>query len=104
MTRLGYAMVAGVAAMVALAPAAQADVQSFLSTVRMYGISGSDSVLLDWGLRVCTDLSSGYTPARISRNVYLNTNIMQTSDADHFVGAAIGGLCPQYAYRIGALV
>jgi hypothetical protein len=90
--------------MVALAPAAQADAQTFLSTVRMYGITGSDSVLLDWGMRVCVDLSSGYTPARISRNVYLNTAIMQTSGADQFVGAAIGGLCPQYAYRIGALV
>lgn len=103
MKRLGYAMV-GVAAAVALAPTANADALAFIEVVRDHGIVGSNSALMDWGLRVCVDLSAGYTPTTIARNVYLNTDIMDRSLADYFVGAAIGGLCPQFSYRVGAMV
>lgn len=105
MKTLGAALV-GVA--LALAPTANASVEDFLWNVRQRNIVGTDAVLVDWGLRVCVDLGRGYTPALITRNVYLNTNIMTEEAAMWFVAAAISGLCPEFRqqpyYGYGSMV
>jgi hypothetical protein len=79
-----------------MAPPANATVEDFLWNVRQHNITGSDGVLVDWGLRVCVDLGRGYTPALVTRNVYLHTDIMTEDAAMWFVAAAVSGLCREF--------
>ena len=82
------------------APVAQADdVEFFLDKLHQRGIyaSGGDSTLLRAGLEVCDQLESGRTPLQVAAFVYRNTDhSISSGDAGYIVGAAIGGLCPEY--------
>ncbi len=97
MNRLGYAIAAGVVTATVMAPTAQADQSSFVEAVLGAGITGSADTIINWGLRVCVDLGAGYSPAQISRNVWLHTDLISQRDGRLFVAAAIVHLCPRFS-------
>jgi len=90
----------GAAALFA-APVANADdVGFYLDKLHQRGIYGSDGdrSLLRAGLEVCNQLDNGKTPMQVASMVYAYTDeSIDSGDAGYIVGAAIGGLCPEYS-------
>ena len=92
------ALLAGVAVLTA-APAGADDVQGYLDALHERGIgAGSgDGTLVQAGQQVCDMIESGMTPMATAMRVYRDTDAsIDAEDAGFIVGAAIGGLCPEY--------
>ena len=70
---------------VAVAAPALATEGEFLNDLRNDGFTGSDSVLLDWGYRICDDWQDGINRDKIIENVYQNTDESITRDDAKFV-------------------
>lgn len=102
--RSALAVIAVAATALAAAPEAKADdVQAFIEILRERGISArsGDGSLVAAGQFVCTGIGEGYTPMDMAQFVYENTdNSITMEDAGFIVGAAVGGLCPEYSYLI----
>ena len=71
-------------AVVVAAPALATEGE-FLNDLRNDGFTGSDSVLLDWGYRICDDWQDGINRDKIIENVYQNTDESITRDDAKFV-------------------
>lgn len=89
-----------VAVGVALAPTAQADdVQRYLDLLHERGITAGngDGTLVQVGQEICDLIEVGRTPLSVAMQVYRETDsTISAEDAGYIVGAAIGGLCPEY--------
>ncbi len=82
---------------------AKADVQSYLDALHSEGFyhEDGDGMLVSIGMDICEYLGDGWPPMAVAREVYRNTPAeIDPGDAGYIVGAAIGGLCPQYAGMI----
>lgn len=98
--KLVAALVAGG---VALAPPAQADdVQSYLDVLHERGITArsGDGTLVQMGMQICDLIAAGNSPVSVAAKVYRETDsTISAGDAGYIVGAAIGGLCPEFSGR-----
>lgn len=92
---------AAIAALVVLAPTANANPQDFLNDLYdhgWYSDTGSAALVAD-GYRVCQMLNST-TGDVVARYVYENTGVTVTrSDAMEFVVFAVEDLCPWHDHR-----
>ncbi len=89
---------------VALAPSAQADdVQGYLDALHERGIVNysGDGTLVQAGMYICDQIATGRTPMSVAMEVYRDTDVsIDHEDAGFIVGAAIGGLCPEFAHLV----
>lgn len=82
------------------APARADDVQRYLDLLHQRGISAGsgDGTLVQAGMQVCDLIAAGWSPLAVATKVYRETDsTISAGDAGYIVGAAIGGLCPEYA-------
>ena len=82
---------------------AKADVQGYLDTLHGHGFyhDDGDGRLVALGMDICDAVGEGWSPLSVAREVYQSTPAeIDSGDAGYIVGAAIGGLCPQYGSRI----
>ena len=98
---IGKALVALAAVGIALAPPAMADdVNMYLEILHERGITADngDGTLVAVGQEICDLIESGRSPMSVAAQVYRETdNSISSGDAGYIVGAAIGGLCSEYA-------
>ena len=98
---IGKILVALAAMGIALAPPAMADdVVGYLEMLHERGITADngDGTLVQVGQEVCDLIEAGRSPMSVAAQVYRETdNSISSGDAGFIVGAAIGGLCPEYA-------
>ena len=98
------AVIALTATALAAAPVAQADdVEMFIDILRDRGIysKNGEGSLVSAGQEVCNGIEMGYTPMEMAEYIYENTdNSITAGDAGYIVGAAIAGLCREYAYMV----
>lgn len=92
------------AAGLALAPPARADdVELYLEVLHERGITHNqgDGTLVQVGQQICDQISYGRTPMSVAAELYRETPAsISVEDAGYIVGAAIGGLCPEYVRLI----
>jgi len=98
---IGEILVALAAMGIALAPPAMADdVDLYLDVLHERGITADngDGTLVQVGQEICDLIEAGRSPMSVAAQVYRETdNSISSGDAGFIVGAAIGGLCPEYA-------
>ena len=98
---IGKVLVTLAAVGIALAPPAMADdVQGYLEILYGRGITASsgDGTLVQVGQEICELIESGVPPMAVAAKVYRETDdSISAGDAGYIVGAAVGGLCPEYA-------
>ena len=98
---IGKVLVALAAVGIALAPPAMADdVERYLEILHERGITASsgDGTLVQVGTDICDLIASGRTPMSVAAQVYRETDdSISAGDAGYIVGAAVGGLCPEYS-------
>ena len=97
---LAVLMVGGV---ITAPPAGADDVQGYLDALHRRGITASDGdgTLVQVGQEICELIALGRTPLSVAMQVYGETPAsISAGDAGYMVGAAIGGLCPEYAGRL----
>lgn len=86
------------------APKAKADMDSYIWALEndaLVDFTGSKAIFIDLGLRVCTDLSNGFTLRHITRNVWLNYNYnFDLGSAARVAYLAQDHLCPHTAKRM----
>lgn len=101
---IGKVLIALAAVGIALAPSAQADdVELYLEVLHDRGITASsgDGTLVRVGMEICDLIAAGFPPMTVAAKVYRETDdSISSGDAGYIVGAAIGGLCPEYARMI----
>jgi len=93
-------LVVGAFGFLGLAIAKADDVEKYLEILRDRGIwaTTGDGTLVRAGLEVCDLIELGRTPQSVAAQVYRETDAsISAGDAGYIVGAAIGGLCPEYA-------
>ena len=76
------------------------DVQRYLDVLHEHGITAGsgDGTLVQAGMQICDLIEAGWSPMAVAMKVYRETDsTISGEDAGYIVGAAIGGLCPEYA-------
>ena len=108
MNKIIIAGIASVALGIAgLAPAtanADASTDAFLDVLHAQNIGHEygDGMLITAGEMVCERLSQGYSPMRVARSVYAESELIEPESAGYFVGASISAFCPAFAPDIYA--
>ena len=101
--RIAVALIVGVVGafgFLGMAIAKADDVQRYLDILHDRGITAvdGDGTLVQVGMEICDLLDAGRTPRSVAAQVYRETDTsISAGDAGYIVGAAIGGLCPEYA-------
>lgn len=94
------ALVVGAFGFLGMAIARADDVQGYLDVLHEMGFyhQDGDGTLVRIGMDICERIEDGWAPMAVAREVYRYTPAeISPSDAGYIVGAAIGGLCPEYA-------
>jgi Protein of unknown function (DUF732) len=97
-TRVGSAaamLLPAFCAILAFAPQAGADTDTFLHHMHRMGYSNrmSDDALVDNGNTVCELFDQGYSYGEVADEVYPNTTNLSYDDTYYFVGVAKASMC-----------
>ena len=97
---LTLAAVMGSIGLMLAAPAKADDVQLYLDALHERGIyhDDGDGTMVQVGQEICDQIGLGRSPLSVAMQVYRSTPpSISAEDAGYMAGAAIGGLCPEYA-------
>jgi len=95
--------VVGAFGFLGMATAKADDVDRYLEILSDRGIYAGDGegTLVQVGMEICDLVEAGRSPMSVAEQVYYETDsTVSAGDAGYIVGAAIGGLCPEYIGRM----